>query len=220
MNKLITVIRSAIGALALSFFALIVFVSVLGENHRVDFLVEGFFKDLKDGNYSGLCPLIHTADNRPGTCMDRLFVLELAMLSRFGLLESSDYSLVITRDHFWIPFLTSGRVTVGVALTEKKKNMFEEWMSRFEARDRIEDFMTVERIDGKWEITGVRLEAPALASTMAEMERSVDLNRYIVKTEKGYAFKPREIDFKDFNPVEKRLFEFSLKKISSGGQDK
>lgn len=220
MNKLTTLIRSMIGMLALSFFALIVFVAVLGENHRIDFLVTGFFNDLKAGNYQQLCPLLNLPDNGSDECMDRLFFLELSMLSRFKLLAKDNYSLVITRDHFWIPFLTGDRVEIGLAMTDKKKNMFEEWMARFKSEDRVERFMTVERRGGQWVIEKIRFDEPSLASAIKEMENSVDVNRYIIKSKKGYTLHPNEIDFKALTPSEKRLFEYSLRKISGQGLNK
>jgi len=214
MNKFTNLIRSVIGVLVLSFFALIVFVSFLGENHRIDFLVTDFFDDLKNGNYNQICPLLDLPDNGSDECMDQLFFLELSMLSRFNLLEKTDYSLVITRDHFWIPFLTDDRVIISIAMTEKKKNMFEEWKARFEHDDRIEGFMIVERRGGQWVIDKIRFNEPALATSIEELKNSVDVNRYIVKTEKGYALQPNVIDFKAFTTAEKRLFEYSLRKIS------
>ncbi len=214
MNKLNTLIKSVIGILVLSFFALIVFVSILGENHRIDFLVTDFFDDLKNGNYNQLCPLLDLPTNGSDECMDQLFFLELSMLSRFKLLGKTDYSLVITRDHFWLPFLTSDRVIIGIAMTEKKKNMFEEWMARFESNDRIERFMSVERRGGQWVIEKIRFDESTIAASMAEMKNSVDINRYIVKTEKGYVLQPNEINFKALTTAEKRLFEYSLRKIS------
>ncbi|MFA6010859.1 MAG: hypothetical protein WC799_12815 [Desulfobacteraceae bacterium] len=214
MNKLNALIRSVIGMLVLSFFTLIVFVSVLGENHRINFLVTNFFDDLKNGDYNQLCPLLDLPANGSDECMDQLFFLELSMLSRFKLLEKEDYTLVITRDHFWIPFLTSDRVKIGIAMTDKKKNMFEEWMARFESNDRIEGFMSVERRGGQWVIEKIRFNEPALATSIDEMKNSVDVNRYIVKTEKGYALQPNEINFKALTTAEKRLFEYSLRKIS------
>jgi hypothetical protein len=214
MNKFTNLIRSVIGILVLSFFALIVFVSVLGENHRIDFLVTDFFDDLKNGNYKQICPLLDLPDNGSDECMDQLFFLELSMLTRFNLLERTDYSLVITRDHFWIPFLTDDRVIISIAMTEKKKNMFEEWKARFEHDDRIKGFMIVERRGGQWVIDKIRFNEPALATSIEELKNSVDVNRYIVKTEKGYALQPNVIDFKAFTTAEKRLFEYSLRKIS------
>lgn len=220
MNKLTTLIRSALGILALSFFVLIVFVSVLGENQRIDFLVTGFFNDLKDGNYNQLCPLVNLPDNDSDECMDRLFFLELSMLSRFKLLDKDNYSLVITRDHFWVPFLTGDRVEIGIAMTDKKKNMFEEWLARFESDDRIEGFMSIERRGGQWVIDKIRFDEPSLVSAIKEMEKTVDVNRYIIKSKKGYALLPNEIDFEALTPSEKRLFEYSLRKISGHGLNK
>ncbi len=209
MNTLTTFIRIVIGGLALAFFALIVFVSVLGENHRVDFLVEGFFKDLNEGNYSRLCQVVRTDD-----CADRLFLMETALLSHFDLLDRKDYSLLIFRDHFWTPFVNSDRMDVAVALTEKKSNMFERWMARAEVKDRINGFMTLERRSGQWHITSVRIDTPPLDRIMDEYASRLDLNRYIVKTENGYTFQPGEIDLRTLSPADRRLFEYSLKKIS------
>ncbi len=216
MKKIDTFVSTVIGLLGLSFFALIVFVSILGENHRIDFLVKGFFSDLKEGNYTTLCPLLNLENQRSDTCPDRLFLLELALLSRFNLLESDDYSLIISRDHFWLPFVTSGRVDVGIALSEKKKNMFEEWMAQLKNNDRIDRFMTVERQGGAWVITAVHLDSPALAPVMADMAKKLDIGRYVVKSAAGYTLQPIEIDVQNLSHAERRLFEHSLKKLSGG----
>ena len=214
MTQLSTFIRFVLGGLALAFLALIVFVSVLGENHRVDFLVEGFFKDLGEGNYSRICPFVQTDIAGDSACSDRLFLLETALLSHFNLLDQKDYSLVIFRDHFWVPFASPDRMDVAVALTEKKSNMFERWMSRFEVKKRVDGFMTLERHNGQWQIASVRLDTPFLAQIMKDYANRLDLNRYIVKTANGYAFQPGEIDFSKLSPADRRLFEYSLKKIS------
>lgn len=214
MTQLSTFIRFVLGGLALAFLALIVFVSVLGENHRVDFLVEGFFKDLGEGNYSRICPFVRTDASDDSACADRLFLLETALLSHFNLLDQKDYSLVIFRDRFWVPFASPDHVDVDVALTEKKSNMFERWMARFEVKERVDGFMTLERHNGQWKIASVRFNTPPLAQIMDDYANRLDLNRYIVKTANGYAFQPGEIDFSKLSPADRRLFEYSLKKIS------
>jgi hypothetical protein len=214
MNRLNSFFNVVIGTFVVSFFSLIVFVSILGENHRVDDLVTQFFNDMKDGNYEKICPYFEEKGEESEECRNRLFFLELSMLSRFGLLDRDDYSLVITTDHFWVPFVTGGSLDIGITLTEKKKNMFEQWMEHFDNDDKIDRFMTVERRGGTWEITKVRLDDPRLAETMEKLKTTLDVNRYIEKTEKGYAFKAAEIDLNSMNHEEKRLFDFSMKKIS------
>lgn len=215
MKKIDTLISTVIGMLGLSFFALIVFVSILGENHRIDFLVQSFFSDLKDGNVASLCPLLKL-ENQNDACSDRLFLLELSLLSHFKLMEKSDYSLIITQDHFWLPLITSGRVEVGIALSEKKKNMFEEYMAKLENKDRIEGFMTVERRGGTWVITDIHLDSPALAAVMSDMEKTFDMTRYVSKSQHGYKLQPLDIDIQTLSHAERRLFEHSIKKISGG----
>lgn len=214
MNRLSNFVRFTVGLMAAAFLALIIYVAVLGENHRVDDLVEDFFKDLKEGNYNRICQLVQEKGTESGTCADRLFLMETALLDHFGLIEQKNYSVVIFRDHFWIPFANSNRISLSISLTTKKKNMFEQWKSRYEVKDRIDGFMTVERKSGQWKITSVSENTPELLKITNDYTKRIDMDRYILKTEKGFSFQPGEIDFKNLSPADRRLFEYSLKKIS------
>ena len=220
MNKLNTLITTIISFLGLSFMALIVFVSILGENHRIDFMVNGFFNDLKQRNYAPLCPMVGSEVTDSEACVNRLFFLELSLLSHFDLLERDDYSIVVKTDHFWIPFVSSDKVKVSIALTEKKKNMFQQWFSRNETKEMVRDFMWVERRQGRWDIVEIRTDDPALVSVINELSSTMAPDRYIRKTETGYALRENKIDVNTLSPEEKRFLEFSLFKISGRKTEK
>ncbi|MBU1172802.1 MAG: hypothetical protein KKD44_24855 [Proteobacteria bacterium] len=218
MNKLSTIISSVLFFLGAAFFVLIVYVSILGDNHKIDFLVTHFFEDLKTRNYTMVCQSLpgdkNIAPGGIGDCQDFCFFLELSFLSKFNLLDQNDYSIAIKRDHFWIPYITADQVWVSIAFTKKKKNIVQTFLHRTDDDGFIKDFMLVERRMGQWEIKEIRLDNSSLAPLFNELKAQMDLDRYILKTERGFILKDNEIDPSSLSTLERRLLEFSLFKLS------
>lgn len=219
MNKLNTLISSILVFLGIAFFALVIYVSMLGDNHKIDYLVTRFFDDLKSRNYTSLCQTMATDKNVVsfgGTdpCQDFFFILEMSFLSRYNLLDRNDYSIEIKRDHFWIPYLTDDRVRISIAFSEKKKNIIQEFIHGLDADDFVQDFMLVERRKGQWVIKEINLEGSSLYPIFNELKVQMDLDRYLLKTEQGFILKGNEIIPDRLTDLERRLLDFSLFKLS------
>lgn len=219
MNKMNTLISGALALLAVAFFVLIVYVSILGDNHKINFLVTSFFEDLKARNYTPVCRIVGDQPamvdpDGPVDCQDFCFLVELAFLSQFDLLDQSDYSVEIKRDHFWIPYLTGDRMRIDVAFVEKKKNMIHEFLYGVDSDIFVRDVMVVERRNGQWEIAALTLEESSLYPLFNELTARIDLERYVMKTEKGFTLKGNDIRPEELSRLELRLLEFSLFKLS------
>ncbi|GAB6096064.1 hypothetical protein JCM14469_23170 [Desulfatiferula olefinivorans] len=220
MNKLNALTTGVLGFLALAFFTLIVYVSILGDNHKIDDLVTRFFNDLKNRNYDALCTVPGDVSGIPAlsgddACPQAAFLFELAFLSRFGLLDKGDYSVEIKRDHFWIPYVTDDRIRISVAFTEKKKNLVHELFYGIGSDNFVRDIMWVERRKGQWVIAEVTLKASTLYPLYTELSGRIDLERFIRRTDEGFVLKANDIRPAELDPVDRRLLEFSLSRLKA-----
>jgi hypothetical protein len=220
MNKLNTLISGILGFLAIAFLTLIVYVSILGDNHKIDDLVTRFFNDLKARNYDTVCGVLGDhpdirALSGDDACQNFCFLLEMAFLSRFNLLDKTDYSIEIKRDHFWMPYLTDDRVRISIAFSEKKKNLVHEFFYGVDSDNFVRDIMMVERRKGQWVIGEVTLGSSSLYPHYAELKERIDLERFIHRTDGGLVLKANTIRPEALDPVERRLLEFSMSKLSA-----
>lgn len=199
----------------LGFLCLIVYVSLLGDNHKINFAVEQFFADIKDRTFTTPCDVLST--NTPEskeTCRDDSFLLETALLSNFHLLEADDYSIEIKRSHFWIPFVTEETVSVGIAFVPKKENFIKALLDKKQI-SHIDNLLTVKKQNKLWQVQTINLETTSLTPVLNKLKKELNFNKYISKTEKGYNLNKVEIDFQKLPPLDKRLFDYSLKKLST-----
>jgi hypothetical protein len=123
--------------------------------------------------------------------------------------------VVIKRDHFWIPYLTDDRVWVGIALSERNKNMFQQMISHFGKDDFVTGAIRVDRRNSHWEIAEIKIEGTSLEPVFTGIKTSLDLNRYLEKTESGFKIRENTIDMKAMTPEERRLLEFSLFRLGT-----
>jgi hypothetical protein len=215
LKKINIIVTTLLALLGVSFFLLIIYVSLLGDNDKIDFLVTRFFTEIKARNFTVVASELKTTTrsdlyNDPEKCMKFSFFLELSLLKTFNLLEHKDYSIEIKRDHFWIPWITGDQVWVGVAFREKKKNMFLEFINRLGKDDFIQGLMRIDRKNGHWEIAEIKTDGTTLDPVIKELQSKLDINHYVIKTETGFKLRDNTVDFKTMTPAERRLLEFSL----------
>lgn len=219
MNKMNSFVSALFVIFGICFFALIVYVSILGENHKIDFLVKSYFTNIKTRNYTKSCENI-TLDPRYGAlinkeqCFNFSFLLELSLLKQFNLLDKNDYAIEIHKQSFWVPFISGGTVVVGIAFTEKKKNFFQAFLNKPDAGTYINDFMVVERKKGGWEIKEINLWGSSLSGVFDELKKNCDLDKYVRNTEDGFVLVNNAIEPENLSHIERRLLEFSMYKIS------
>lgn len=218
MIKLNTVIRILLVLLGTGFFALILYVSILGENHKIDYLVTCFFDDIKHKNYDTVCRIL--TNNKDGdhvvstkSCMDNCFVMELAFLTRYELMGQSDYTVMIRRHPFWVPFLSDDTISVSVAFSKKKNNLIEKLFHDMDDTEFIHDFLTVTRNKGAWEIKALNLDGSALSPLFTTLSKQVDFSRYIQPEARGFILKENTIIPNNLSDLDRRLLDYSLYKL-------
>jgi hypothetical protein len=220
MNKLSTLINSALIILGTAFITLIVYVSILGDNHKIDFLVNSFFDDLKSHDYERLCSLLPKGEFGDMPCDDACFLLEISFLSRYNLMDKDDYAIEIKRDHFWFPFVTDDHVSVGIAFTEKKSNSFLQFFHHSDTDNFVKNFIQVKRSEGAWVITEISLEKSSIYPLFSQLKNEVVLDRYVGTAQKGYTLKENTVDPDDMPSLDRRLLIFNLEKLSDPDRKK
>ncbi len=214
MEKLDIYFRSFLVLFIAGFLGLIVYVSLLGDNHKINFVVEQYFTQVKNRDFSKLCDLKNSTDFlKTEACRDQNFLLETAFLVKYDLLSATDYAVEIQRSHFRIPFFTDDCVSISVALTPVQDNFIKAFFGSKEYVY-VNDFILVEKKSKLWEITDISMKDPSLLKIYNNLQKDLDLNRYVSRTEKGYVVNRVDINPESLSRLERRLFEYSMGKLS------
>lgn len=215
MKKLNSYISAIFAVFIIGFLSLIVYVSLLGDNHKINFAVEQYFTDIKSRTFITPCSAVNPEKiMEVEDCRNNFFLLETALLLKYNLIEAKEYSIEIKRGHFWIPFITDDTVPVSVAFTPKKENFIKAFLNR-EKINYTTDLMTVKKKNKVWRIESINFDSGSLAPALSKLKKEINLDTYITKTEKGYNLNKIEVDFEGLSPLKKRLFEYNMEKLSS-----
>jgi hypothetical protein len=206
------------GILAIFVIVILTYVSVLGENHKVDRVINGYFDKLKDGTYLEACESFSSNLQEVQLASDeqRLnfnFLLELSLLKHYNLIDYHDYTVALQRSHFWIPFISDDSVRVSVLLRKKGDKGVTDVLSRGHSSEPIRDLIIVGREKRQWKIKRFNIADSSLADTYNDVRQTIDLNKYTKMTSHGFRLQDTEINFKTLTPIDKRLLRFSLYKI-------
>jgi hypothetical protein len=212
-------------ALAIFVIGILTYVSVLGENNKIDRLIVAYFNNLKDGMYLEACESfssnvqggqLASDDQR----MNFNFLFELSLLKHYNLVDSYDYKVELERSHFWIPFISDDAVRVSVLLKKNEHKGIVDALSESQKEALTRNLIVVGREKGTWKIRQFAIADSAIADTYNDVQKSIDLNKYVKRQPNGFRFNDAEIDFKTLTSIDKRLLRFSLYKIQKSlGQD-
>ena len=141
------------------FLTLIIYVSLLGDNHKINYAVEQYFADIKNRTFTTPCrmKMPSNTEEAMNNCRDNCFLLETALLENFGLLKAKDYTVEIERGHFWIPFITDDTVSVGIAFTRKQESFFKDLIDKKEIAY-IDNLITIKKENKLWRIQNKNLK--------------------------------------------------------------
>ncbi len=184
----------------LAFVGFVVFVSLLGENHRIDALMENYFTALKAHDYAAADKCFASVQPTDETN----FLLEQALLERYGL-SGGDYSVKIKRDRFWLPYYGSNDVRVSLRLEKKtsKLDLLKPGHQGF-----VADVFTVRRTHGDWLI--VDFTPGELASAMQTAGAALKRHNLIKNTAQGFEISTHAIEPARLSPLEKRVLTYQL----------
>ncbi|MCJ7663181.1 MAG: hypothetical protein MUO24_02950 [Desulfobacterales bacterium] len=209
--------------LVLIIFAFVVvgitaYISILGENDKIDRIIAAYFDDLKNGMYleAGESFSSNFQEGQLSSNEQRLnfnFLLELSLLKHYDLIDHHDYKVELKRSHFWIPYMSNGLVRVSVLLKRRDTKQVLDVLSNDQSRNLIYNLIVVVRDKNTWKIKEFAIADSSLSGIYNDLQQNLDLNKYIKMTSDGFRFNNAEINFKALTPIDKRLLIFSLYKI-------
>ncbi len=209
--------RVIFAVFAIFVIVVLAFFSLLGENHQINRVIIGYFTRLKAREYLEAREWFSSqaTTNLPASeqkVMDFNFLLELALLERYRLVDQEDYKVIVRRSGFWIPWLTDDCVQVGVALSKKGKRGIKEIFHRAKDVELISDLFVVCREKRTWRIKRVVIADPTLKEIYDEL-RQLDLNAYVEVRPQGIRFQAVQVDPNALTARQRRLLCYSLSKV-------
>ena len=204
--------------IAVFVIGVLTYVSILGENDRIDRVIGEYFNNLKSGNYREACDVFSAnIQANQGADEDRCvtfnFIVELAMLTHYNLMDQYDYTVELQRSRVWIPFVGNDAVQVSIALKKKDERGVSGTRADTRQNSRLHDFITVVRERGSWKIQQFNITDSAIAEIYNELRGRVDLNRYVQRTADGFQIKNADVNLTTLSPIDRRILRFSLYKI-------
>ncbi|MBT8338756.1 MAG: hypothetical protein HKP58_17575 [Desulfatitalea sp.] len=202
---------------AILFFVFIVFVSILGENHSIDNVVNSFFRDIKNRDFIEAARYLtqdqkEILDNNDFSEMS--FLLEMSLLEKYDLMEKGDYRIHLKRNQFWLPFLNKDRIGVSVLLKEVERHGGGNKFFFNEHINYIEDLIVVKRESGGWRITDINIDNSEIKDAYRNLKLLLNNNRYIkMKSDRIIELHNKIIDLGGMQSCEKRVLKYILFEI-------
>jgi hypothetical protein len=204
-------------------FAIIVvgilaYISILGENDKINRIIDAYFDKLKDGMYLEACEGFSSNFHGGQVSSDEQrmnfnFLVESTLLTHYHLIDSKDYEVELKRSHFWLPYMGSDVVRASVLLKKKEARRFFLPRSNDQGSKPVNDLIVMTREKGTWKIKEFALADSSVAGIYSDLRQNLDLNKYVTMTTDGFRFNNADINFKTLTPIDKRLLNFSLYKM-------
>jgi len=199
----------------------VAYVSLVGENNKIDELVQGFFQDIHGGDYdTGLLP---NAAGLREDAPDALFLLDLALYEHYGFLGRKDSEMVFKKDHLWIPFVNEGPVLVDVGLSRRAGKGLLNQASYLVGKigapagetPLVKGLLTVARRHGNWVIKSIDVRGSALEKDYASLQERLHEQRYLTGMAHGFAMKAFEARPDEMSFVDKQMLIHTLRKAEN-----
>jgi hypothetical protein len=215
MRKPRLTVSFALVMLAIIVIGVLTYVSILGENDKIDRMIGEYFNNVKSGNYleasnsfaSNVQGNQRSDDEQRETFN---FFLELTLLKHYTLLDQYDYTVELKKSDFWIPYVSDNRVRVGILLKKKDEQGIFRAGSHSQGGVPLNNFIVVVRERGAWKIRQFNITDSAIADMYTELRTGVELNRYVQRTSDGFQLKNAHLNLMTLSPLDKRVLRFSL----------
>jgi hypothetical protein len=208
----------------LALVAAVVYVSLLGENNKIDELTRAFFQEIGGGTYGEATKNVRVKAPGPAEeTSDSLFLLELSLLKHYNLLNNEAFEVVTRRDHLWIPYVDDSPVQVSVSLKKKPDgNSLKEALSRIgrswssdKDADSIGRLLTVRRKKGNWVIESVNISGSVIEKTYGDMRERLRLHQHVTKAPHGFIIHEFPVRLDGLDPVERLVLLHVLQKAQT-----
>ena len=215
MGKPRLTVSFALIMLAIIVIGVLTYVSILGENDKIDRMIGEYFNNLKSGNYLEASNSFASnvqgnqrPDNEQRVTFN--FLLELTLIKHYTLLDQYDYRVELKKSDFWIPCISNNAVRVSILLRGKDEQGILSTGSRGQRGTLLNNFIVVVREHGAWKIRQFNITDSAIAGMYTELRTSVDLNQYVQRTSDGFQLKNAHLNLRTLSPLDKRVLRFGL----------
>lgn len=216
-KKIILLFASGFGFIIVLF---LIYISLLGENNKIDIEIEKYFFTLKSQNYISAYNKIsdYSKDGnflKKSFSYDFGFINFLALRDKFSCLETEDYKFEFKKQSFWIPYKNKSVVKVGLRLI--RINDFNTLSLLFDENkpDFLENYITVKRINGIWRIIDIDGEHSGLKENFDKIYKRINSNKFIKKHKESVSFKKFSIDYTKLKKLDIKIIKFQLNKVEN-----
>jgi|GEM_PF-3943286 len=192
------------------FVAAVIFVSILGENNNGVNAARIFLTAVKERDHAELQRSYARNAKKLATTEESTryhFLVELALLDHFELLDANDYRIDLEADSLWLPFISDRYLALNLRLTPVKDNTL------FTSTDQppyIERAILAVREDGRWKIEGFNLKDSELKNDYERIVDTVNYDKYIAATSAGITLKQETISLGQMSGLDRKVFIHSL----------
>jgi hypothetical protein len=224
LKKSHVVLAVSVPVVVLALVAAVAYVSLLGENNKIDELTRTFFQEISGGTYGEATKNVRVIAPGPAEeTSDSLFLLELSLLKHYDLLNNEAFEVITRRDRLWIPYVNDSRVQVSVSLKKKPDgNSLKEVLSRIgrswssdKSVDSIGHLLTVGRKKGNWVVESVNISGSSIEKTYSDMRERLRLHQHVTKAPHGFIIHEFPVRLDGLDPVERLVLLHVLQKAQT-----
>lgn len=207
-------IKHVLASFGCLFVVAVIFVSILGENNNGVNAARIFLTAVKDRDHTELESSYSRNAKKFATSEESTryhFMVELALLDHFKLLNADDYRLDLKADSTWFPFISGRYLQIDLRLVPvaEEETLFQD----DNQAPYIERAVTAVREDGRWKIAGFNLTDSALKSDYEKLTAKVDYDTFIDMTSDGIMLKQKEISLRQMSALDRRILIHSLENV-------
>lgn len=214
--------KSFIGAVTLfgvCFVVLIAYASLLGENNKIDSVVDNFFQNMRGQRYFSIEDnqnVVKSFDvfDIDGEYSENCLFLELALLEKYNISDAFDYKIETEKSHFWIPFTNNSKIHIDVYLEKPADSNIFSIFKKSQRPEFVKNLFTVERKDGRWLIAAINIQDSSLFESFNRIKDDLNIDSYVSFSGTSLTVKPIEIDTKNITNIERRKLNFIFQKLS------
>lgn len=205
------IFKAIILSAVILFIVIIVYLSILGENHKINDAVNNFFENIKKRDFIAATHFLTKEKKEAFTNNDfseMSFLLELSLLEKYNLMEKSDYKIKLKRSQFWLPFMNRNRIVVSVLFKDAER------LSSNKHSDYIENLIVVRRTSGIWRIADINIDDSAIKGTYEKFKLHFNENRFIKMTsDRTIELQNKKINLDEIQSSEKRMLKYFFYEI-------
>lgn len=216
-KRLLTITFSFFGFFVVIF---LIYISLLGENNKIDIEIDKYFLDLKNQNYIKAFNKIDAYSKEGAFLKDNFnydfsFTNFLALRDMYNCIETEEYRFEYKKHSFWLPFQGNNIVKVGLRVI--RVNDFNTFSILLDENkpEYIDNYITMKRINGIWRIVDLKASHEKFVKHFRKISKRMKGNRFIVNAEGSVAFKNYVIDYSKLKKIDIKIIKFQLNKVEN-----